>query len=225
MRQMLNCHQCRADAIGTLGDDRSIEFRDFGKKKEVQPEEKTDHKVRPLLFAVTSRGGVLVDQHFGQATDFYIYEATEAGPRLRERRSSQKYCTDGCSGAMDGSGTGTDRIEDIIDTISDCVGVVCMRMGEAPKRTLAQRGIDVFTTYDRIEDAVEKAVKKYLATHAGAPIQHSSDAETVREADNAAIAAYGVSGDALATPFTAPKDTTPKIINTEKSTTKEAIAQ
>ena len=225
MRQMLNCHQCRADAIGTLGNDRSIEFRDIEKEDHGHAKEKPEQKVRPLLFAVTSRSGVLVDQHFGQATDFYIYEATKDGPHLRERRSSQRYCTDGCSGAMDGSGSETGRIEDIIETISDCVGVVCMRMGEAPKRALAERGISVFTTYDRIEDAIGKAVKEYQATHKDTSKHHSSDPEAVKEADNAAILDYGVSGDAFATPFTAPQASMQSRGSTKNPTTKEAIAK
>ncbi len=30
MKQMYHCKQCRADAIGTLGEDRSINFRNIG---------------------------------------------------------------------------------------------------------------------------------------------------------------------------------------------------
>lgn len=233
MRQMLNCRQCRADAIGTLGDDRSIEFRGIEKHGHTAGEKpKEDTPARPLLFAVASKGGVLVDQHFGQASDFYIYEATPAGVRLRERRSATQYCDGGsCSGAMDGTGKGTKgegRIDEIVKTISDCAGVVCMRIGEAPRRTLAEHDIDVLTTYDRIEDAVEKAVEAYRAHHTSDSLVQNqpSHGDVVAAADNAAISADGVSGDALATPFTAPGDTTQtSSTTTTDPTTKEAIAR
>lgn len=230
MRQMLNCHQCRADAIGTLGDDRSIEFRGLGKKGCVEKADPEAEKARPLLFAVASKGGVLVDQHFGKATDFYIYEATPAGVRLRERRSATTYCGgDDCSGAMDGTGAGSrgeGRIDDIVRTISDCAGVVCMRIGPAPQKTLAEHGISVLTTYDRIEDAVEQAAAAWRASADGSPVASAPD--PVAAADNAAISADGVGGDARATPFTAPErggKGAPATVEVHEGTIKEALTR
>jgi len=170
MPQMYHCKQCRADAIGTLGDDRSIEFRGCTGCGEAKLP-LAESAALPLLFAVASKGGVLVDQHFGQVSDFYIYEYQNGSVRFRERRSVSKYC-DG--GGCDGMGGGrreaepAGRMDAILDTVSDCAGVVCMRIGVAPQERLAEKGIQITTTYDRIEDAVNRAVNQYQKQTKGA---------------------------------------------------------
>jgi nitrogenase molybdenum-iron protein alpha/beta subunit/MoaA/NifB/PqqE/SkfB family radical SAM enzyme len=157
MKQMYHCHQCRADAIGTLDNDQSIDFRgcsgSCNSKKQIAAEQK------PLLFAVSSKSGVLVDQHFGHASDFYIYEYKNKTIRFKERRSVNKYCegSDNCGG-MEKEG----RMDAILETVKDCNGVVAMRIGEAPKQKLKEKSIETFTTYDRIEDAVKQAVEKLI---------------------------------------------------------------
>ena len=160
MPQMYHCRQCRADAIGTLDNDQSIEFR--GCRAGIAPkEEKPEAEALGLLFAVSSKGGVLVDQHFGHATDFYIYEYKNGDIRFKERRSVSKYC-DGpseCDGAGGGSKEG--KMESILAAVGDCAGVLSLRIGEAPKQKLSALGIRTFVTYDRIEDAVRQAVAEY----------------------------------------------------------------
>lgn len=163
MKQMYHCRQCRADAIGTLDNDQSINFRgctgtcpDDGKN--VKGEE------GPILFAVSSKSGVLVDQHFGHATDFYIYEYKNNNIKFKERRSVSKYCTgsDSCDGM--GGGSKESKIDKILETVKDCKAVLAMRIGESPKQKLRENNIETFATYDRIEDAVRQAAEK-LSVH------------------------------------------------------------
>ncbi len=151
MPQMYHCHQCRADAIGTLDNDQSIEFRGCTSAKEQ----------KSMLFAVSSKSGVLVDQHFGHATDFYIYEYTNKSIRFREKRSVSKYCdgSESCDGMGGGKGNKESKMDAILEAVKDCNGVVAMRIGEAPKQKLKEKSIEIFTTYDRIEDAVIKAAE------------------------------------------------------------------
>ena len=40
--------------------------------------------------------------------------------------------------------------------------VIAMRIGESPTKKLEQKGIKVFTTYDRIENAVKLAAKELI---------------------------------------------------------------
>ncbi len=165
IKQMYHCRQCRADAIGTLDKDESINFRGCtgscgtDNKKEQAKEEEEE---KPLLFAVSSKSGVLVDQHFGHASDFYIYEYKNHSIRFKERRSVSKYCdgSDGCDGM--GGGNKPGKMEAILEAVKDCKGVLAMRIGEAPKQKLREKSIETFTTYDRIEDAVKQAVEKLL---------------------------------------------------------------
>ncbi len=150
MPQMYHCRQCRADAVGTLDNDQSIEFRGCTSEK----------NQKGMLFAVSSKSGVLVDQHFGHATDFYIYEYSNKSIRFREKRSVSKYCdgSESCDGMGNGNKEG--KMDAILEAVKDCNGVVAMRIGEAPKQKLKEQSIETFTTYDRIEDAVKKAAEQ-----------------------------------------------------------------
>jgi MoaA/NifB/PqqE/SkfB family radical SAM enzyme len=158
LEQMMHCRQCRADAVGTLDNDESASFSGCSScaPKTVK---KNVLKAEPLRVAVSSHGGVLVDQHFGQATDFYIYDYLDGSATFKERRSVGKYC-DGVS-SCDGKGGGKQmKIEQILEAIHDCACVVTMRIGEAPREKLAEKGIFVSTSYGRIEDAVEEAANE-----------------------------------------------------------------
>ncbi len=167
LAQMMHCRQCRADAVGRLDNDESASFSGCSggcgktatmEKKPVVPEQK------PLLFAVASHGGVLVDQHFGHASDFYIYAVGDGEVRFVERRGVGKYCdgTEGC----DGKGGGKQfKFEQIYEAIKDCAGIVAMRIGEAPRQKLSEKGISVWTSFGRIEDAVEEAASEYDSTN------------------------------------------------------------
>lgn len=167
MLQMYHCHQCRADAIGTLDNDQSYEFRGCSGGCQTEKAAEPVEEQNPVYFAVASKGGVLVDQHFGQANEFYIYEYYNGAVRFRERRSVSKYCDgSGCDGMgggrLDAEKSG--RMDEIIAAVADCAMVVSMRIGEAPKAKLRDRGITSITTYDRIEAAVTSAVQQYQSS-------------------------------------------------------------
>lgn len=69
LKQMYHCKQCRADAIGTLGNDVSQEFS----SKACGGCKTTSTSKKSFVFAVASKSGMLVDSHFGQVDDFLIY--------------------------------------------------------------------------------------------------------------------------------------------------------
>ena len=157
LKQMYHCKQCRADAIGSLDHDRSIEFTstasgDENKKVfirqlgEPQPE-------AGYYLAVASKTGMIVDQHFGQVKEFYVYEYSDGRAIFKEKRSIRKYCS-----GIEECDEKSDKMEHILQVISDCKAVIAMRIGDAPKAKLKEKGIVTFTTYDRIEDSVIWAV-------------------------------------------------------------------
>ncbi len=154
MKQMYHCKQCRADAIGTLGQDISIEFNACHNKEQVMKEPAPlSHKT--FYVAVATKSGMLVDQHFGQVSEFYVYEYFNGLTKFKERRTIAKYCN-----GVSECDNKEDKFTSILNTIGDCQAVIAMRIGENPKTLLLQRGIKVYTTYDRIEDSVKKAVKE-----------------------------------------------------------------
>ena len=145
--QMKHCRQCRADAIGTLDHDVSI---DYNRQKDL-PEEKQTDKQR---FAVASKSGMLVDQHFGHAQEFYIYESDGREADFIERRSVEKYCRGNTACEEE-----EDRIGKLLHVIEDCGGVLALRVGDSPQKRLKEKGIRVIATYDSIENAVRKAAQ------------------------------------------------------------------
>lgn len=143
LKQMYHCQQCRADAAGTLTKSCCTES---GKKIE---------SGKGILMAVASKSGVLVDQHFGHASEFYVYEYRNGAAAFKEKRTIRKYC-DGVQECDEQE----DKMSLILKTIEDCKAVVVMRIGEAPRHKLAMKGIKVFTTYDKIEASVAKAAEE-----------------------------------------------------------------
>jgi predicted Fe-Mo cluster-binding NifX family protein len=110
---------------------------------------------------VASKTGVLVDEHFGHAESFYIYEWKDGAVFPVERREiDEKYCgqSQGC-GEPTGVGHGS-KFATVFDAVSDCAGVIVMRIGEEPRTRLAERGIKVIMTYDYVEEAVRGAYSK-----------------------------------------------------------------
>ncbi|WMJ88824.1 nitrogenase cofactor biosynthesis protein NifB [Anaerocolumna sp. MB42-C2] len=150
LKQMYHCKQCRADAVGTLDEDKSIDIYGF------QDNESLSKANKNYRFAVASKNGSLVDLHFGHAKEFYIYEYKDGEANLLEIRSVDKYCG-GNSECQEES----DKIERMITSVKDCHGVLSMRIGENPKNKLREHGIKVITTYDRVTDAVVKAAENY----------------------------------------------------------------
>jgi nitrogenase molybdenum-iron protein alpha/beta subunit/molybdenum cofactor biosynthesis enzyme MoaA/predicted Fe-Mo cluster-binding NifX family protein len=143
IKQMTHCRQCRSDAAGTLDRDVSIELRE----ENPQPE-----KYR--RFAVATQTGAVVDMHFGQANEFYIYESDEKNARFVETRKVIKYCNGPqCENKEE-------RWNSVIHAISDCEAVLAVRIGPTPEKRLKENGIGAITTYERVETAVLQAAKE-----------------------------------------------------------------
>lgn len=149
MPQMYHCKHCRADAVGTLDNDQSLDLKGF-----IQPDKTSTPKGR-YRFAVASKSGINVDMHFGHAKEFYIYDYKDGEIRMVEKRNvKMQYC-----GGQENCGE-EDKITTMIQSLHDCQYVLAMRIGLEPQKKLISRGITAVTTFDRIEDAVCKLVDK-----------------------------------------------------------------
>ncbi|MDD2213679.1 MAG: NifB/NifX family molybdenum-iron cluster-binding protein [Oscillospiraceae bacterium] len=112
-----------------------------------------------------------MDQHFGQVSDFYIYDYQDQTVCFRERRQVGPYCTaDSCDGHGGGQREGAQvhRMQEILKAVADCSGVICLRIGEAPRLQLEERQIQITTTFDQIEKAVAAAAQQLHAARKGA---------------------------------------------------------
>ena len=80
--QLSHCSRCRADAAGLLGRGHSL-GEDFPPKKD--PRRKPLALARPIMVAVASREGLLVNRHLGEAERLYRVSPRSLG-RVRLRR-------------------------------------------------------------------------------------------------------------------------------------------
>ena len=152
--QMYHCKQCRADAIGTLEEDQSIKFKD--------PIEKATLDNNVLKFAVASKSGMVVDTHFGHVSEFYIYEYKNGSPVYIERRSVDKYCN-----GKEVCDDNVDKFSKLYNVVSDCNGVISLRIGDEPARKFKAKGISSFMSCETIEGAVTAAAKSILKEEIG----------------------------------------------------------
>ncbi|MGB8698584.1 MAG: nitrogenase cofactor biosynthesis protein NifB [Thermosynechococcaceae cyanobacterium] len=186
MKMMRHCRQCRADAVGLLGEDRSQEFTK-DKFMEMEPEYnatvrqvvhasieqrrteqqaiKSQVKKQPvaetpkILLAVATKGGGLVNQHFGHAKEFMIYEVDGSEARFVTHRKIDHYCQGGYGEAA--------TLEGVIKTIADCKAVLVSKIGDCPQKELAQAGIQSVEAYDVIEKVAREYYDQYLQTLQG----------------------------------------------------------
>jgi nitrogen fixation protein NifB len=141
--QMTHCARCRADAVGLLGKEPSVEQTDRLSQAAAAPPNGSDES-RPYV-AVATREGALVNQHLGQADEVLVFAAERTGFRLHDRRPTPA------------AGGGSQRWLELAALLSDCSAVLVSGVGERPRQTLADRGLRVLITESLIDDALEQA--------------------------------------------------------------------
>jgi len=124
--QMRHCTRCRADAVGLLDDDRSLEFRAFLSDCSTMYSIGCDNK--PYV-AVATMEGVLVNQHLGEAERFQIWGQSQDGYYLVEERKAPE------------KGTGINRWYALADVLNDCRAVLVSGIGDTPRQVLDESQI------------------------------------------------------------------------------------
>jgi len=170
MNMMRHCRQCRADAVGLLGEDRGEEFgmdkidamnidyaaamikraelhktieamrenqnENIGKKFIPLSALQTKIPPRPVLIAVASIGGKIINQHFGHAREFLIYEASIQDVRFIGHRQVEQFCV-----GNDICGESETALARTIRALKNCEVVLCSRIGYEPWTQLEAAGI------------------------------------------------------------------------------------
>uniref|UniRef100_Q07HX3 FeMo cofactor biosynthesis protein NifB n=1 Tax=Rhodopseudomonas palustris (strain BisA53) TaxID=316055 RepID=Q07HX3_RHOP5 len=195
MNMMRHCRQCRADAVGLLGEDRSDEFSnekvaamevtyDLEARKAYQAKVEAERDAIAaaksaemetladetsainIQVAVATKGGGRVNEHFGHAHEFQIYEVSTAGAKFVGHRRVDLYCEGGYA-----SDAG---IEPILKALNDCTAVLVAKIGLCPKDSLAGAGIEAVESYafEFIETSVIAYFKDYLERVGKSEIAH-----------------------------------------------------
>jgi len=156
IEQMRHCQQCRADAIGLLGEDRSQEFRMANRPSLETPKvEEKKYKI-----AVTSKYGKLVDQHFGHASTFSIYQGDGTTFERLDDRLVENFCT-----GVEECDSDTGKRDHLIDTLQDCDAVLTMRIGHHAKEKLREKDIYSVVYCDTVENGLRHVVGELSKLH------------------------------------------------------------
>ena len=198
MNMMRHCRQCRADAVGLLGEDRGEEFTldkieamevDYeaamktravvheGIMEELNEKQAKRQRLaavsipepindlspayRPALMAVATSGGGLINQHFGHATEFLVYEASADGVRFIGHRKVEQYCI-----GNDTCGEKESALSGSIRALKGCEAVLCSKIGYEPWSQLEEAGVvpNGEHAMEPIEEAVMAVYKEMIAS-------------------------------------------------------------
>lgn len=110
-----------------------------------------------LIVAITSKDGRLINQHFGHAEFFAIYQAKAGSIELLEKRAVPKYCF----GSYE-CGEQENRMDVILKALDDCDVLLTLRIGYHPQKILEANGKKVMQTYGIIEEEINKLFLKDL---------------------------------------------------------------
>ncbi len=191
---MQHCRQCRADAVGMIGEDRGAEFtkekfadmsfeeltakyniaarletkeriKEFRerlkaaneKAEAIKNEISSDGKI--ILIAVTSDSDGIINQHFGNANEFLIYEAGDRGARfLTHRKVPNSYCN---GAEMCGENNPIEEIKTVLKGIKI---LLTAKIGDCPKDELKSIRLETNEKYafEPIDISVVNAAKEYF---------------------------------------------------------------
>ncbi len=197
MNMMRHCRQCRADAVGLLGEDRSAEFTtekimemdvnydaDTRKAYQQMVEQERRSKVAArqgglsqvtgetsdirVLVAVATQGLGRINEHFGHAREFQVYELSTGGAKFVGHRRVDLYCRGGYGEK--------DSLPTVIRAINDCHAVFVAKIGGCPRGELIQAGIEPVDRYahEFIEQSAIAWFKGYLDRVKRAEIRHTA---------------------------------------------------
>jgi nitrogen fixation protein NifB len=180
---MRHCRQCRADAVGMLNEDRSDEFTvekvetmnvvyDLDKRRAYQTKVEAQRNAQvaaarsalaaqqeddgmKALVAVATKGQGKVNEHFGHANEFQIYEVSAKGTHFVGHRRVDHYCQGGWGEE--------DVLPSIVTAINDCHAVLVAKIGACPRDELKQAGIEPIETY--AHEYIEKAALSWFADY------------------------------------------------------------
>ncbi len=198
MNMMRHCRQCRADAVGMLGEDRGEEFTlekiealdiDYAaampRRAEVQaaineelqsikaqkkrlatlhipmnPHSQILRQHRAVLMAVATTGAGMINQHFGHAREFLIYEASPAGVRFIGHRKVDTYCH-----GDESCGDADRTLHRSISALEGCEAVLCSKIGFEPWSALEAAGIQPVGEHamESIEESVWAVYQDMIA--------------------------------------------------------------
>jgi len=109
--------------------------------------------------AVASTDGKTINEHFGKAASFLIYDLGKESRTFVEKRSVTPL---NCE-----SEHTEESLASNIEALKDCTAVVVVKIGGPVKRAFEINGISIFEKTDSIDNALSKLAAYYTKTQGG----------------------------------------------------------
>jgi predicted Fe-Mo cluster-binding NifX family protein len=101
-----------------------------------------------MRVAVASSDGIVINQHFGRADTFYIYELKGSdGVEYIEKRKGMPFCH---GGEHDDS-----ELKSAVELLSDCKKVFVLQIGGGAQRQLIESGIEPIESRGMIQEVLK----------------------------------------------------------------------
>lgn len=142
--QMTHCARCRADAVGYIGEEMSVEQLKDVQKAATMSSIPEVESTRPYV-AVATMEGALVNQHLGEAERFVVYETNPDATdrfRLKEIRMAPP------------AGGGDVRWATLAESLKDCRALLVSAAGPTPMKVLTQQGLKVIEMEGLIDEGL-----------------------------------------------------------------------
>ena len=105
--------------------------------------------------AIATSDGFTVNEHFGHANFFRVYELGNTDYTFIEVRDAVAAC-------QHSLGHDTTRFDKIIELLSDCDAVLVQKIGEGAAAYLIERGVRVFEVSGPIDGVLKKLISDKL---------------------------------------------------------------
>ncbi|MDD2540472.1 MAG: NifB/NifX family molybdenum-iron cluster-binding protein [Desulfuromonadaceae bacterium] len=107
-----------------------------------------------MLIAVASKDGKEINQHFGHAERFLIFDVEDGAAKLVDERVVERYCSFDPEHPLRGH-----LLRSIAEALAGCRAVVTAQMGEHPQGELEKLGVEPFVISGPIKSTLVELAK------------------------------------------------------------------
>ncbi len=105
-----------------------------------------------LRVAFASTDGAYIDQHFGSARYFQVYDITGETYSMVETRTTPGSCHGHCDGGF----------ENLLEALRDCDAIFVIRIGESAAAFMVGQGKRVFEAAGPVDLIIEQLIQSKL---------------------------------------------------------------
>ena len=107
-----------------------------------------------MLIAVASKDGRDINQHFGHAERFLIFEVEGTEAKLVDEKIVERYCTYDAAHPLR-----SHILDEIATALQGCRAIICAQIGQAPQMEMERLGLDTFVADGPIKPTLIELAK------------------------------------------------------------------